>query len=247
MTKTLFIADLHLSEDRTDISELFAAFLQTSAREADALYILGDLFEMWIGDDDINSFTTSVAKQIKQLSDHGVPVYFIHGNRDFLIGPKFAATAGMTLLPEQQVIKLYGQPVLIMHGDSLCTLDLDYQKFRTKSRKKWWQTMMLSLPLFIRRKIARNARTKSKQHNSEQSLTIMDVTQTEVEQQMRLCEVTTLIHGHTHRPNNHHFDLDGQAAQRIVLGDWYTQGSILTVTAQGFTLTSQPFGGGFNK
>lgn len=241
MTKTLFIADLHLSEDRLDISELFFHFLQTSAREAQALYILGDLFEVWIGDDNINDFTERVAAQIKQLSDSGVPVYFIHGNRDFLLGKNYAKKAGMILLPELQSIDLYGHSALIMHGDSLCTLDVDYQKFRTQSRKKWWQTLMLSLPLFIRRAIANKARAQSKQANSNKSMTIMDVTQDQVELVMRNAKVNLLIHGHTHRPDTHQFTLDNQDARRIVLGDWYNQGSILMVTPQQMILESRPF------
>ncbi|NRA85663.1 MAG: UDP-2,3-diacylglucosamine diphosphatase [Gammaproteobacteria bacterium] len=239
--KTLFIADLHLSDDRSDISDLFYHFLRTTAREAQALYILGDLFEIWFGDDNHSALNQQVAFEIKQLSDSGVPVYFIHGNRDFIVGKNFAAKAGMILLPEHHVIQLYGQPVLIMHGDTLCTLDVAYQKFRIKSRKAWWQKMMLSLPLFLRRTMAQRARQKSELKNSGRSMTIMDVTQSEVERQMRNFGVNTLIHGHTHRPDQHYFTLDNQDAKRVVLGDWYTQGSVLEVSEQGFNLIFKPF------
>lgn len=241
MNHTLFIADLHLSEERSDISELFFHFLQTTARNAQALYILGDLFEVWIGDDNNDAFSDRVAHEIHQLSRLGVPVYFIHGNRDFLLGKKYAKKAGMILLPEHQVIDLYGQRALIMHGDTLCTLDSDYQKFRRKSRKKWWQLMMLSLPLFIRRHIANRARQQSKILNEGKSMTIMDVTQSEVESQMREMGVDLLIHGHTHRPSTHQFKLGDRDAQRIVLGDWYTQGSILVATPQQISLESRSF------
>jgi UDP-2,3-diacylglucosamine hydrolase len=241
MNKTLFIADLHLSEERADISKLFFDFLRHQARQAQALYILGDLFEVWIGDDNITSLTEQVATELKRLSDAGTDVYFIHGNRDFLLGKKYANKAGITLLPEQQTIELYGRTTLIMHGDSLCTLDIEYQKFRTKSRKKWWQTMILSLPLFLRRAIAKRARNKSAQANSSKSMTVMDVTPTEVVNQMQLARVDLLIHGHTHRPDIHQLEINSVPATRIVLGDWYTQGSVLTVTPHGFELTNQPF------
>ena len=209
MPHTLFIADLHLENDRQDISDLFCQFLATDARKCDALYILGDLFEVWIGDDNPCPFHAHIAKQIKILSDSGVPVYFIHGNRDFTIGKRFAKQSGVILLPEAQVIDLYGQPTLIMHGDSLCTLDVAYQKFRKTSRKKWWQAIMLSLPLWYRKKLARDVRNKSKANKQTADLSIMDVTQSEVEIQMQRFNVTRLIHGHTHRPNIHHFDVAG--------------------------------------
>ena len=241
MTKTLFIADLHLSEERADISELFFHFLRTEAIQAQALYILGDLFEVWIGEDNITPLTTQVARELKHLHDSGVEIFFIHGNRDFLLGPKYAKKASITLLPQLQTINLYGKNVLIMHGDSLCTLDVEYQKFRTKSRRRWWQLMILSLPLAVRRAIARRARNRSAQVNSTKSMTIMDVTQSEVVNQMKIAEVDVLIHGHTHRPDTHTFNIGAQASTRIVLGDWYTQGSVLTVTSDGFTLTNQPF------
>jgi len=241
MSHTLFIADLHLEKERKDISDLFCQFLRTDARTADALYILGDLFEVWIGDDNPCPFHAYIAQQIKALSDSGVPVYFIHGNRDFIIGKRFAKESGMTLLPEAMVVDLYGNNTLIMHGDSLCTLDVAYQKFRKKSRKKWWQTLMLALPLFVRKKMARDIRNKSTEKKQTIDLSIMDVTQSEVELVMQQFNVTRLIHGHTHRPDIHHFDVAGQTFERIVLGDWYSQGSMLKVTAQDIDLHCQAF------
>ncbi|MDP2561273.1 UDP-2,3-diacylglucosamine diphosphatase [Psychrobium sp. 1_MG-2023] len=241
MPKTLFIADLHLSDDRTDISDLFCHFLAHNAVGADALYILGDLFEVWFGDDNPNPFNYQIAAAIKQLADTGVPVYFIHGNRDFTVGKRFAKASGMTILPEKMVIDLYGHNALIMHGDSLCTLDVAYQKFRKKSRKKWWQAIMLSLPLFYRQKLANDARKRSQENNKEKSQTIMDVTQSEVVSEMQTFNVDLLIHGHTHRPNRHNFDVEGKTFERIVLGDWYEQGSLLEVTPQGMSLINQAF------
>jgi len=235
------MADLHLESDRPDISDLFSQFLKTDATKADALYILGDLFEVWFGDDNPCPFPALIAGQIKALSDSGVPVYYIHGNRDFTIGKRYAKQSGMMLLPEAKVVDLYGHPTLIMHGDSLCTLDVAYQKFRKKSRTWWWKGMMLSLPLSYRQKMARDIREKSKQNKQGADLTIMDVTQDEVAFQMQKFGVDRLIHGHTHRPNIHEFELEGKSCQRIVLGDWYTQGSILKVTAQEVDLQSQAF------
>ncbi|NQZ06777.1 MAG: UDP-2,3-diacylglucosamine diphosphatase [Algicola sp.] len=233
MPHTLFISDLHLSAERPDMTEAFFTFLrQRINQDTDALYILGDFFEYWIGDDDKTPFHDQVIKALKSVSSK-LPVYFIHGNRDFLIGQKFAKQCGMTLLPEQQVIALYGSPALIMHGDSLCTLDLDYMKFRRKSRSKWWQTMILALPLFVRRRIATNARRKSKMAQQGKDSEIMDVTPYEVINQMALNGVDLLIHGHTHRPAIHIIEDTDPLQQRIVLGDWYTQGSYLVCTAQG--------------
>lgn len=241
MNKTYFIADLHLSADRDDITDCFARFLQQDAPHADALYILGDLFEAWIGDDDINPFTAHVAELINGLNQHQVPVYFIHGNRDFLIRKTFAKRAGMKLLPEQTVIDLYGTPTLIMHGDELCTLDVNYQKFRLKARGWWWPRMILSLPLWCRRKIADNGRKKSQQNQSQLARNITDVTTEEVINAMDHAGVTQLIHGHTHRPNIHQVSLKNGAGTRIVMGDWYTQGSVLEVCPEKVELKSHHF------
>jgi len=236
-----FIADLHLSENRPDITACFFSFLENDAPQAKALYILGDLFEYWIGDDDDDLFVIQVADALKQLNNTGTTLYFIHGNRDFLLGKKYAEKAGLILLPESHVIDLYGKKTLIMHGDTLCTRDIEYQKFRKKSRSWWWQFMIKSLPLSTRKKIAKNYRTKSAAAKQDKSLEIMDVTANEVEKQLIKAQSFLLIHGHTHRPAEHNIMLDNQSAKRIVLGDWYEQGAWLKVTSKEMTLLQQPF------
>lgn len=238
---TYFIADLHLSAERDDINQCLFEFLRDQAPQADALYVLGDLFEVWIGDDDQNSFTVNIAKEFNALSQSGVPVYFIHGNRDFLIRERFAKQAGIKILPEQVVIDLYGEPTLIMHGDELCTMDIDYQTFRKKARSWWWPRIMLSLPLSTRRKLARKGRATSKQKQKKLSAEIMDVTPDEVVNCMEKFAVKRLIHGHTHRPAIHELVLNNQSAQRIVLGDWYEQGSVLKVSEENVDLMSMQF------
>ncbi len=176
---TLFIADLHLCVEEPAITAGFLRF-SGEARKADALYILGDLFEAWIGDDDPNPLHRQMAAAIKAVSDSGVPCYFIHGNRDFLLGKRFARESGMTLLPEEKVLELYGRRVLIMHGDTLCTDDAGYQAFRAKVHKPRLQTLFLALPLFVRKRIAARMRANSKEANSSKSLAIMDVNQNAV-------------------------------------------------------------------
>ena len=240
MSVTYFISDLHLSADRQDISECLFRFLKNEAVDADALYILGDLFEVWIGDDDISPFSESVASALKSLST-AVPVFFIHGNRDFAIRQAFAERAGMTILPEQYVIDLYGRPALLMHGDELCTRDIEYQKFRKKSRSWWWPRLMLMLPLKTRQKIAKNGRETSKNNQKQLTADIMDVTQSEVELAMQRHHVDLLIHGHTHRPAVHEFSLDDKKMTRIVLGDWYDQGSILIASPENLALENRIF------
>lgn len=238
---TYFISDLHLSADRNDINQCLFKFLREQAPQADAVYVLGDLFEIWIGDDDQNNFTSSIAKAFNALNQSGVPVYFIHGNRDFLIRQRFAQQAGFKILPEQMVIDLYGEPTLIMHGDELCTKDIEYQAFRKKARSWWWPRIMLSLPLSIRRKIAQKGRTTSKQKQAKLSQEIMDVTPEEVIAVMQSHGVKKMIHGHTHRPAIHQLQINNQPAQRIVLGDWYDQGSVLKVSATATELQKQKF------
>ncbi|WP_340677161.1 UDP-2,3-diacylglucosamine diphosphatase [Paraglaciecola sp.] len=238
---TYFISDLHLCAQRPDISQCLFDFLQTQAIKAEALYVLGDLFEAWIGDDDNSEFNLSIATAFKTLADKGIPLYFIHGNRDFLIRKTFAQQAGMTLLPEQYVINLYGTPTLIMHGDELCTRDVVYQKFRRKARGWWWPRLVLSLPLSTRRKIAENGRKTSQKNHAKLSMEIMDVSPEEVIKVMAQNQVTQLIHGHTHRPAIHEISVNGQRAKRIVLGDWYDQGSILKVSRDQLQLLNQQF------
>ena len=240
MNKTLFISDLHLSAERSDIAQCFFTFMQIEAIHADALYILGDLFEVWIGDDNETPFSQSIANSIAKVAQH-IPVYFIHGNRDFAIGKRFAKQANMQILPEQTVIDLYGRKVLISHGDELCTRDIEYMKFRRKARGIWWPKLMLALPLSMRKKIAERGRETSKNNQISLSEDIMDVTPSEVIRTMQKYGVRYFIHGHTHRPNIHKFNIDGHACQRIVLGDWYTQGSILVATENSLELETRSF------
>ncbi len=224
---TLFISDLHLDESRPHIVELFSRFLAGEARHADALYILGDLFESWVGDDDDGAMAQDVATALRELRDSGVPVFFMHGNRDFLLGEDYAARSGMTLLPDPTVVDLDSERVLLMHGDTLCTDDVDYQKFRTLVRDVKWQREFLAKPLGERRTFAAQARGESRKHTSAMRPEIMDVNQQAVEATMRAHDVRRLIHGHTHRPATHMFKLDKQTARRLVLGDWYEQSSVL--------------------
>ncbi|MEG3128615.1 UDP-2,3-diacylglucosamine diphosphatase [Pantoea cypripedii] len=238
MSRTLFIADLHLCQDEPAITAGFLHFLQREAHQCDALYILGDLFEAWIGDDDPNPLHQQIAAALKALP---VPKYFIHGNRDFLLGQRFAAACGMTLLPEEQVLTLYGQRLLIMHGDTLCTDDEGYQRFRAKVHQRWLQKLFLALPLRLRMRIAARMRANSKQANQHKSLSIMDVNQQAVIEAMTRQQVRLLIHGHTHRPAIHEFVLQAENAQRVVLGAWHQQGSMVQVDADGVSLIEFPF------
>jgi UDP-2,3-diacylglucosamine hydrolase len=233
MSRTLFIADLHLYQEEPAITAGFLHFLQREAPHCDALYILGDLFEAWIGDDDPNPLHQQVARALRALP---VPVYFIHGNRDFLIGRRFAQTCGMTLLPEEQVLTLYGRRLLIMHGDTLCTDDAGYLRFRAKVHNPWIQRLFLALPLWIRKRIAARMRADSKQANQHKSQTIMDVNQEAVVATMLRQQVPLLIHGHTHRPAIHTLSLQGETAQRAVLGAWHSRGSMIQLDASGIQL-----------
>ncbi|RUO74351.1 UDP-2,3-diacylglucosamine diphosphatase [Pseudidiomarina sediminum] len=240
---TWFISDLHLSPARPDIAHLFFDFLREQARNADALYILGDLFDAWIGDDDTSAFAAQVQAELRRYTDSGVPTYFVAGNRDFLIGKTFAERTGMTLLDDPTVINLYGSETLILHGDLLCTDDHSYQKFRRRIRKPWVMKLLLSLPLRTRMRIANKLRqtSKTQQPLSEAELAIMDANDHTVVNYFEQYQVRQMIHGHTHRPAEHqHYLSDGSQATRIVLGDWYTQGSMLKVTAAGVDLMQQP-------
>ncbi|EAA7606254.1 UDP-2,3-diacylglucosamine diphosphatase [Salmonella enterica] len=238
---TLFIADLHLQTEEPAIVAGFLRFLAVEACQADALYILGDLFEAWIGDDDPNPLHREMAVAIKSLVDSGVPCFFIHGNRDFLIGKRFARESGMILLPQEKVLDLYGRNVLIMHGDTLCTDDAGYQAFRTKVHTPWIQKLFLALPLFIRQKIAARMRADSKAANRHKSVEIMDVNDQAVVDVMEKHHVQWLIHGHTHRPNVHHLTANSEPAFRVVLGAWHTEGSMVKVTAEDIQLLRFPF------
>ena len=238
---TLFIADLHLQTEEPAITAGFLRFLQGEARHADALYILGDLFEAWIGDDDPNPLHREIASALKALVDSGVPCFFIHGNRDFLLGKRFARESGMILLAEETVLDLYGRRVLIMHGDTLCTDDTGYLAFRAKVHTPWIQTLFLALPLFIRSRIAAKMRAGSKAANSSKSMTIMDVNPQAVVSVMEKHQVQWLIHGHTHRPYMHDLTVNGKPAHRVVLGAWHTEGSMIKVTPDGVELIAFPF------
>ena len=219
---TLFISDLHLDESRPDITDAFKRFMLQIAPNAEALYILGDFFEVWIGDDDDSSFNQSIVELLASYSASGKKLYFMVGNRDFLVGDDFAARSGATLLHDPSVIDLYSQKVLLMHGDSLCTNDTEYMAFRQQARSLEWQTQLLSQPLEARREIARQLRARSKSMNSLKADDIMDVTPEEVTKELNKHQVQRLIHGHTHRPARHKVD-DIDNGERIVLGDWHSQ------------------------
>lgn len=225
---TLFISDLHLDEERPEITRAFFQFLKDKAINAERLYILGDFFEVWIGDDAVSEFQNSVINALKDLSS-SCEIFFVHGNRDFLIGEKFAESAGVTLLPESLSLTLSNTPALIMHGDSLCTEDVEYMKFRSMVRNPEWQTMFLSKSLEERLAIAAQLRDKSKQETASKEEYITDVTPSEVEKALLDNNATLLIHGHTHRPARHQIDLKSAKAERIVLGDWGESGWYLEV------------------
>lgn len=238
--RILFVSDLHLDAKRPEIAGQFLGFLDHNTGKADALYILGDLFESWIGDDDPQPDKASVATALKSFGAAGIPCYFICGNRDFLVGREFAESAGLTLLDDEVLIDIDSRPVLLMHGDSLCTDDHEYQAFRKMVRDDQWQRQFLSLPLEQRLAMATEARQRSMAHNANAPDEIMDVNQDAVEQALRRHNVTTMLHGHTHRPYVHEFLLDGKSASRIVLGDWYEQGSVVCWDGNGPRLEFLP-------
>ncbi len=240
---TLFISDLHLDSGRPAITELFGRFLREEAKGADAVYILGDLFEAWVGDDDDSKVGKFVAAHLREVRAAGVPIFFIRGNRDFLVGPGYADRAGFRLLPDPAVITLYGKPTLILHGDLLCTEDAQYQQFRAKSRDPAWQKKTLALPLFVRKLLAakyrRDSRVRQRKLKGDDRMLfeqITDVTPATVEAYFARYGVDTMIHGHTHRPAIHDVQVGERHCQRVVLGDWYTQGSVLRVNADGMKL-----------
>lgn len=218
----LFISDLHLDPGRDDITDAFISFLEKEAPQAEALYILGDLFEVWLGDDDRSDFNMLIVQALQKLQ---TPIYIMHGNRDFLLGQDFCERAGATLLPDPTVREFSGHKILLMHGDSLCTRDEEYMKVRKMLRNPAVQADLLSKPLAERAAIARGVRSKSKQHTRETSDDIMDVTPDEVVKQMHKHEVNLMIHGHTHRPAIH--DVADSQLTRIVLGNWDRKGWLL--------------------
>jgi len=230
---TVFVSDLHLSRERPEKLDLFDLLLARAARRADALYVLGDLFEVWLGDDDDTPPHPRVVRSLARYARGGAGLYFMRGNRDFLAGPTFAAAAGCALLPDPAPIDLYGTPCLLMHGDLLCTDDIAYQAFRRRVRDPDWQRRFLAKPLWRRKMISRLARLASRAASLGKPEAIMDVNGEAVRETLRAGNATMLIHGHTHRPGIHEVALGGRVARRIVLGDWYEQDSVLRCDGDG--------------
>jgi UDP-2,3-diacylglucosamine hydrolase len=234
MPHSLFISDLHLSADTPAATEALLRFLRKTAPAADALYVLGDLFEYWIGDEGLaQPFAKEIAQAFRALAESGVSVYFMHGNRDFLVGERFALASGMKLLVDPTVVDLYGTRTLLMHGDTLCSDDVEYQKFRAMVRNPAWQQAFLAKPLEERARMAREVRGKSEQAKQVKDMTIMDVALATVDEAFRAHGYARLIHGHTHRPARHEHKVDGSDCERWVLADWYDHGSYLLCDAGG--------------
>ncbi|NOX76025.1 MAG: UDP-2,3-diacylglucosamine diphosphatase [Gammaproteobacteria bacterium] len=230
---TFFVADLHLSGERLQTIELFQQFLLEQSPHAEVLYILGDLFEAWLGDDAVLPDMVPVVNALKTFTDSGVPVFVMHGNRDFLLSEQFEKLTGCTLLAEPAIIDLYGTPTLLLHGDTLCTDDVAYQKLRAVVRSPEWKAGVLKKPIEERIEMASQARAQSQAHTREKSEKIMDVNAQAVEAAFREHRVERLIHGHTHRPTVHELTIDGHPVTRIVLGDWSDQTSVLRVDEKG--------------
>lgn len=233
MRDWLFISDLHLAPERPQIIDLFERFVSEIAVRADTLYILGDFVEYWLGDDDRAEGLKTAFSAFDQLKEAGTKVFMMHGNRDFLIGDDLAARCHFQLIEDPLPIQIQNHPALLMHGDTLCTDDVDYQKFRTTVRNTDWQNDFLSKPLKEREQIALSLREQSKQATANKSPDIMDVNQDAVIETIRHHGISTLIHGHTHRPAIHEFEVDGVSVKRIVLGDWYETGSYLRIPEEG--------------
>ncbi|OOV90137.1 UDP-2,3-diacylglucosamine diphosphatase [Pseudomonas sp. MF4836] len=237
----LLISDLHLEQERPDITRAFLDLLGGRAREAQALYILGDFFEVWVGDDAMSPYQLSICQALRELSDSGTQIFLMHGNRDFMLGKAFCKAAGATLLKDPSVVDFYGEPVLLMHGDSLCTRDEAYMRMRRDLRNPLTLWILRHLPLRTRHKLARKLRNESRAQTRMKANDIVDVTPEEVPRVMQAFGVHTLVHGHTHRPAIHKLQLGEQAAKRIVLGDWDRQGWALQVDEQGFQLAAFDF------
>jgi UDP-2,3-diacylglucosamine hydrolase len=239
MPHSLFISDLHLASDRPRIVQQFFSFLSGPTRDADALYVLGDLFEYWMGDDDLDDpLNQSVARRFAELAEGGTAVSFMHGNRDLLVGREFAQRSGARLLQDPTLIDLYGTPTLLMHGDTLCIDDVEYQKFRIYARNAQNQARFLAQPLAARRAEMEALRVRSENAKQDKTAEIMDVNTGAVENALRQADYPRMIHGHTHRPARHVHDIDGRTCERWVLGDWYDSGSYLRCDARGCTAIS---------
>ena len=232
----LFISDLHLTAGDAETTRRFVEFMEGPARAARDLYILGDLFEAWIGDDDDDPRLEPIVAALRKLTDSGVACALMHGNRDFLLGQRFCEATGARLLGDYERVTLGGESVLLTHGDLLCTDDTRYMTLRAELRSKQWQRDFLARPLAERRQIASDLRQLSATEIAAKDEYIMDVNQAAVERTMRDHGVTLLVHGHTHRPAVHRFELDGRPAARIVLGAWYHDPSIVRWTDEGFAL-----------
>lgn len=240
---TLFISDLHLSPATPEITACFIKFIREEAPQAEALYVLGDLFEFWTGDDDKSDFAETIRQEFKALTDSGVKCYFTQGNRDFLLGKRFCQQTGVELLDDMSVINVYGKRALVLHGDLLCTEDVKYLAFREKVHQPWLQWVFNRLPFWVKEKIVSKVQGEIRDDKQHKDLTIMDVTQSEVERVMRQYDVNLMIHGHTHRPDIHRFKANGVECTRIVLGDWYEQGSVLFCNTETTELQTRPFEG----
>jgi UDP-2,3-diacylglucosamine hydrolase len=238
----LLISDLHLEQERPDISRAFLHFLHSRAPQAEALYILGDFFEVWVGDDAITPFQRTIAQALRELSDSGTKIYLMHGNRDFMIGKAFCREAGCTLLTDPSLVELAGEQVLLMHGDSLCTQDQAYMRMRRWLRNPLSLFILRNLPLTTRHKLARKLRNESRAQTRMKASDIVDVTLAEVPRIMAAHGVHTLIHGHTHRPATHQLQVNGSPARRIVLGDWDQQGWALQIDGPDWQLAPFPLG-----
>lgn len=238
--KTLFVSDLHIDLAQPEIGQQFAEFLAGEARSAEALYILGDLFESWVGDDDPNPHYDEAKQRIRELVDSGVPVFFMHGNRDFMIGKRFARETGVELLDDPVVHSVHGEQVLLSHGDAYCTDDVEYQAVRRMTRDPQWQAMMLSRSLDERLAFAAKARAASKAQGGKLDEKISDVNDAAIRKLMQEHEVSVMLHGHTHRPAIHRFTNNDLPATRIVLGDWYDQGSVVRWDDSGYVLSELP-------
>ena len=230
---TLFASDLHLDSESPWAIDAFIAFLEGHARHAEALYLLGDIFEVWVGDDDDNAANERTCEALARLTASGVATYAIHGNRDFLLGESFARRTGVKLLPDPVLVELYGVPTLLSHGDVFCTEDPSYQQLRSIVRRPRFQRRFLSLPLDTRRTLASAARAGSKAHTERTIPTIMDVNPDAVLRAFRATGARRLIHGHTHRPAVHPCVVDGVSAERVVLAPWYEAASCVSVDADG--------------